>query len=118
MLGAGIEVIRSRNFPTTFPLTVVVRLKNIINKLQNTTLEFDVFREDGHSILDAPYVSVLESGDRPPLGSVVSEGSGNVLLGIPGLLIPMAGTYRLVLKLTGEDMVARNFRLVAEERHD
>ena len=117
MLGAGFEVVRSRTFPKSLPFTVVVKLKGVADKTRTMTLEFDAFREDGQSTLDAPYVLTTEMSRRQPDTSVVHEGCVNVLLGLGDFLIPAPGVYRLVLKLTGENVVGREFRLIAEETH-
>ena len=118
MLGTGFEIVRSRIFPRDFTFSIVVRLRDIVTSTQNMTLEFDAFDETDKSILDAPYVVSTVISRRLPLESVVSEGSGNIVFGILGLVIPIIGIYRLVLKLTGENVVGREFRLVAEELHD
>ncbi len=115
MLGAGFEVVRSPRFPVSIPISVVVRLNGIEDRTHTVTLEFDAFGEDGQSILDAPFVMPMERFRQPVVRPVTPENTASVVFGIPGLLIPAVGRYRLVLKLTGENVVGREFRLVAEE---
>lgn len=115
MLGAGFEVVRSPRFPLSIPVSFVVRLNGIEDRTHTVTLEFDAFGEDGQSILDAPFVVPLEPFRQPLVCPVIPEKTANVVFVISGLLIPAVGHYRLVLKLTGENVVGREFRLIAEE---
>ena len=118
VLGAGFDVVRSRNFPKSFPFTVVTKLKGVADKTRSMTLEFDAFGQDGQSILEAPYVLTTEMSRRLPSTSSVPEDGVNVLLGLADFSVPTPGVYRLVLTLTGENAVSRDFRLTAEEVQD
>jgi len=117
ILGAGLEVVRAPSFPRTLPLAVVARLNDINDASVPIVLEFDATTTEGKSILAAPFVIPLELHRLPPADKVTSDKSGNVVLGLAGFLIPSPGEYILRLKLTGESVLDRVFRLTAVQQH-
>lgn len=114
MLGVGFETIRSRGFPVNIQFALVVRLSGVVPGREEILAELDIVGPDGKTILDAPISSPLNAIKVPTPKSVAPSGTANLIIQLAGVMLQSPGVYHANLRLTGEKVVEKKFRIVAE----
>lgn len=118
-IGGDFDYVRAPSFPAVFPVSVVAKLNDVSPKDNDSdgklSIVLDIVGPSGTSLLEAPFVGLLESKKLQKGVSATVTGAARVVMNLSGVEFPEPGRYEFRLQFGTEPRLVKAVATVIAE---